>query len=117
MVVTALMAMAMATSALGQSHDHPIGADPYATWQQPKTGLSYCSGKDCGPWPATDIDPMKDGSFYLRSLRVEVQSDRVLPSPDGQYHVCCRRPTGQSPCDTSITGAPEIYCMAAPMGY
>ncbi|MFO1090849.1 MAG: hypothetical protein U1E46_14855 [Hyphomicrobiales bacterium] len=99
------------------SHDHPEGADPYATWQQPGNGMSCCSGKDCGPWPATDVDPRSNGGYYLRSLKLEVTADRVLPSPDGRYHVCCRRSSRTGPCDVATFGRAEVYCIAAPTGF
>ena len=107
----------LTTPVLAQDiHNHATGHDMYRHWIQPGGGVSCCSGKDCGPWPEEDVSPVKDG-FFIHSLGHFVGMDRVLPSPDGQYHICCRRERADMPCELSKAGKPAVYCLAAPMGY
>lgn len=96
--------------------DHATGHDIYKSWQRPGGGMNCCSGRDCGPWPEEDISPAKDG-FFIHSLNRHVPMKHVLPSPDGQYHVCCSRSSPDEPCRYSDDGAAIVFCLAAPMGY
>ena len=95
---------------------HATGHDIYKNWQRPGGGMNCCSGRDCGPWPEEDISPAKDG-FFIHSLNRHVPMKHVLPSPDGQYHVCCSRSAPDEPCRYSDDGAAIVFCLAAPMGY
>jgi hypothetical protein len=104
-------------SAAAQTIDnHATGHDIYKNWQRPGGGMNCCSGRDCGPWDSEDISPAKDG-FWIRSLGTFIPMKHVLPSPDGQYHVCCSRSSPDEPCRTNEAGVAIVFCLAAPMGY
>lgn len=92
--------------------------DMYGTWKQPNNpAMSCCSGKDCAPVDAELVYPGADGSFEIPSMGVHVAADKVLPSPDGRYHLCCRRDTANSPCELIGGKTAVVYCFAAPVGF
>lgn len=96
--------------------DHATGHDMYQNWKRPDYPAgSCCHGKDCGPWPETDVQPTLKG-FHINSLGLDVPMSKVLPSPDGQYHLCCDRPRADMPCERDFRGNITLYCFAAPMG-
>jgi hypothetical protein len=111
-----LLAMASVLVRAQRIMDHPTGHTIYERWQRPGGGMSCCSGKDCGPWDETDVQPTRDG-FWLRSLHTHVPMASVLPSPDGQFHVCCRREAADVECERNEDGTASVFCLAAPMGY
>jgi hypothetical protein len=111
-----LMALALiVTPAIAQSiDDHATGHDIYKDWKRPGGGMSCCSGKDCGPWSIEDVSPAQNG-FWIHSLEKFVPMKHVLPSPDGQYHVCCRRSAPDLPCEKNEDGNTTVFCLAVPM--
>lgn len=121
-VLLAVIALALglalfAAAAKAQDiHNHDSGHDIYKEWQRPGGGMSCCSGRDCGPWPAEDISPTQNG-FWIHSEQKFVPMKHVLPSPDGQYHLCCRRSSPDIPCEKNEAGDVAVYCLAAPMGF
>lgn len=108
----------LASAAKAQDiHNHATGHDIYKEWKRPGNGMSCCSGRDCGPLPVEDVSPVKDG-FYIHGVDVFVPMKHILPSPDGQAHLCCRRSSPDAPCESNpVTGVPIVYCLAVPMGY
>lgn len=115
--VVLIGAVILASAANAQGiENHSSGHDIYKHWTRPGGGMSCCSNRDCGPWPEEDVQPVKDG-FWIRSLEKFVPMAHVLPSPDGQYHVCCRRSSADLPCERNQNGDAAVFCLAAPMGY
>jgi hypothetical protein len=93
--------------------------DMYREWRAPM-GTNCCHNKDCGVWNAEDVEPLANGSFYVRSIGQTVTKDRVLPSPDGKVHMCCVREgdaVGTGPCQKWKNGTYTVRCIAVPMGY
>jgi hypothetical protein len=117
-LIALMLGVALFTAAAkGQDiNNHESGHDIYKHWQRPGGGMNCCSGRDCGPWPEEDISPAK-GGFYIHSHGTFVPMKHVLPSPDGQYHVCCSRSSPDEPCRTNEAGMAIVFCLAAPMGY
>jgi hypothetical protein len=61
--------------------------DIYTGLRQPHTGASCCSNDDCAP-AKEDVILQPNGSDTLPARGVTVQQSKVLPSPDGRYHIC-----------------------------
>jgi hypothetical protein len=61
--------------------------DIYTGLRQPHTGASCCSNDDCAP-AKEDVILQPNGSYTLPARGVTVQKSKVLPSPDGRYHIC-----------------------------
>jgi hypothetical protein len=65
----------------------PRAHDIYSGLRQPYTGESCCSDDDCAP-AKEDVISNSNGSYTLPARGVTVPKSKVLPSPDGRYHIC-----------------------------
>jgi hypothetical protein len=83
--VLSLTIIALANLALlvAEAQAHDI----YTGLRQPYTGASCCSNDDCAP-AKEDVILQPNGSYTLPARGVTVQKSKVLPSPDGRYHIC-----------------------------
>lgn len=80
MNLPALAIIAALASFPALAHDAPSGT-PYP--------IICCSNHDCAPIAETDLEPTVEG-FRVRQTGelIRYTSDKVKPSPDGQYHRC-----------------------------
>jgi hypothetical protein len=102
-------------------YEHPAkGApDPYAGSE---ADHRCCGGQDCTPWPGEDIEPLPDGRYLIRSANhgkgAAVPVHKVIPSFNGQYHLCKPHYTGDVKfVDTTYNGEAMVYCLFVPQGF
>jgi hypothetical protein len=68
-------------------HPPPGVEDPYRGLKNGKN-MGCCHGKDCMNWFAEDFLDLGDGRWFLKSLGLVVESYKVLPSFNSDFHIC-----------------------------
>lgn len=116
-LAASIFAVACLTSAPVFAHVI-VGSDgtivDYSDWRDPVTNRLCCNGKDCEPYPAASVrEGRSNGVFgYFLDTGEFIPIQRVIPSPDGQFHRC----TYHYNVPSSNAKIGDTRCFAAPMG-
>lgn len=130
--LSAAFMLALATSAYAQGSDRLLAPAPYGNFTHIPKGMEdpypheCCHGRDCAPWPAEDVVPGPNGTYFIPSLNAKVGRGMVRPltremsqlaiALNGEatpYHLCIRRDpvSGDPVYDTK--GNVTVHCFFA----